>query len=232
MALDMSGFAQQQAEDARRKAAIAAQALPDPRREDAPVVETEAPDATKEIPQQHPSTRTGQTNSIPVVPTDLRHHKAWVLWKFERDSDKDKPRKVPYYIDGRRRSGVQGCGADRSALATYDRAAAQFQRGGYAGIGLAILPEWGLVALDFDKVVVDGQIQQDVQNLIDITYSEFSPSGTGVRAIFLGTVPANRKDNSPTAPFQVEFFSSKGFVTVTGEKNSRWSFSPAKVSLP
>jgi len=54
-----------------------------------------------------------------------------------------------------------------------------------------------------------------VAALIDGAYSEVSPSDSGILAIFLGSVPANRKDNRGSP--QVEFFTSKGFVTVTGK---------------
>lgn len=150
-----------------------------------------------------------------ALPAKIKALKGWLLWKLEQHPGETKPRKVPYYIDGRRRCGAQGGKADLDALATLDRAALACSKGGYSGIGLAVLPRWGLTAIDFDEVIVDGVIRQDVAALIAGTYSEVSPSGHGVRAFFLGSVPANRKDNRGTP--QVEFFTSKGFVTVTGK---------------
>ncbi len=150
-----------------------------------------------------------------ALPAKIKGLKGWLLWKLEQHHGESKPRKVPYYIDGRRRCGAQGGKADLDALATLDRAALACSKGGYSGIGLAVLPQWGLTAVDFDGVIADGVIRQDVAALIAGTYSEVSPSGHGVRAFFLGNVPANRKDNRGTP--QVEFFTSKGFVTVTGK---------------
>ncbi|TRZ57348.1 MAG: hypothetical protein D4S02_13800 [Rhodocyclaceae bacterium] len=149
-----------------------------------------------------------------ALPPEIKALKGWLLWKLEQRHGEAKPRKVPYYIDGRRRSGIQGSPADLDSLVSFDRAALACTKGGYAGIGLAVLPQWGITAVDFDNVISDGVIRQDVAALVASTYSEISPSGTGVRAFFLGTVPANRKDN--TGNPQVEFFTSKGFVTVTG----------------
>lgn len=149
-----------------------------------------------------------------ALPPEIKKLKAWVVWKLEQRFGEAKPRKVPYYIDGRRRQGEQGVAEDVAALTTFDRACLACERGGYTGIGLALLPQWGVVAVDFDDVVVDGRIHPEVAALVECTYSELSPSGKGVRAFFMGSVPANRKDN--TGSPQVEFFTSKGFVTVTG----------------
>ncbi|MCM8595157.1 VapE domain-containing protein [Accumulibacter sp.] len=149
-----------------------------------------------------------------ALPATLKGLKGWLLWKLEQHHGESKPRKVPYYIDGRRRRGTQGGKPDLDALATLDRAALACSKGGYSGIGLAVLPQWGITAVDFDGVIVDGVIDSAVAALIAGTYSEVSPSGHGVRAFFLGRVPANRKDNRRSP--QVEFFTSKGFVTVTG----------------
>ena len=150
-----------------------------------------------------------------ALPPEIKVIKGWLLWKYELNVGEAKPRKVPYYIDGRRRFGIQGSASDVAALATFDDALQACSKSDYAGIGLAILPPWNITAVDFDDVITDGVIGQDVAALIAGTYSEVSPSGRGVRAFFLGSLPANRKDNSGTP--QVEFFVSKGFVTVTGK---------------
>jgi hypothetical protein len=149
-----------------------------------------------------------------ALPAEIKALKGWVLWKLEQHPGERKPRKVPYYIDGRRRQGAQGSEADREALATFDRACLACSKGGWSGIGLATLPEFGVVAVDWDSVITDGDLHPEVAALVATTYSEISPSGRGVRAFFTGTVPGNRKDNAGSP--QVEFFTSRGFVTVTG----------------
>ena len=149
------------------------------------------------------------------MPIAIKSLKGWLVWKLEHMPGEPKPRKVPYYVDGRKRSGVQGSDADRTALATYERACLACEKGGYSGIGLAILPEWKITAVDFDDVIdAEGGLHPEVAGLVATTYSEVSPSGRGVRAFFTGSVKGNRKDNAGRP--QVEFFTSKGFVTVTG----------------
>jgi len=149
------------------------------------------------------------------VPESLRQLEGWLVWKFE-DNGKAKPRKVPYYTNGVRRHGVHGGPKDRANLSTFDIAKATAIKQGYNGVGLAILEDFGLVALDFDNCVdSDGQLHPTVQQIASESYAEFSPSGKGVRAFFHGNL-GNRKDPH-SEPFGLETFSTKGFVTVTGD---------------
>lgn len=145
-----------------------------------------------------------------AIPVALRDLKSWLVWRLVQVPGDKKPKKVPYYTNGDVREGPQG--ADEP-LVSFDRAVAAVGKGRYSGIGLAMLAANGIVALDFDDCVVRGVIDERVEALIEGTYSELSPSGTGVRAFFLGSV-RDRKDlgGSP----KVEFFSGSGYVTVTG----------------
>lgn len=144
-------------------------------------------------------------------PTTLRELPGWLIWKYE--PGEKKPRKVPYYVAGGRRKGTQGSPEDRRQLATFERAKAAAERRGFDGLGLAILPEFGVVALDFDQCIVDGGVHPEVEKLVAGTYAEYSPSGQGVRAFMRGNL-GNHKDNR--APYGFETFSSTGFVTFTG----------------
>ncbi len=147
-----------------------------------------------------------------AVPPELRALRGWLLWKFEQRAGEPKPRKVPHYIDGSRRRGVQGAPEDRRLLASFDDALAAARPG--FGLGLAMLPDWGLVALDFDHVVdARGTVRADVEALVAATYAETSPSGRGVRAFVRGAADdAKSRDE----PYGFETFHAKGFVTVTG----------------
>lgn len=147
-------------------------------------------------------------------PDVLRALPGWLVWRFETVAGEEKPRKVPYYTAGGKRHGVQGRPEDRQQLTTFDAARAAAARRGYDGVGFCPMPEWGIVALDFDGAIVDGGLHPDVETLVAGTYAEWSPSGTGVRAFMRGEL-GNRKDHR-RIPFGFETFSSKGFVTLTG----------------
>lgn len=151
------------------------------------------------------------------LPAELTAAKTWCVWRLVQMPGEKKPRKIPYYVSGRPREGVQGSPEDLSQLVSYERAVAAVVKGGYSGVGLTMHGSNGLVGLDFDDCVVDGVILPEVAALLDGTYSEFSPSGTGVRAFFTGGIQ-DRKDHNDSGKngYPVEFFCRKGYLTVTG----------------
>lgn len=151
----------------------------------------------------------------PRVPAVLRELRGWLVWRLEHHEGEPKPRKVPYYADGRRRAGKQGSPRDRARLATFEDAMGVLAGGGWDGVGLAMLADWGLVGLDFDECAVEGVVHPDVEVLVAETYCEFSPSGTGVRAFMRGALP-DRKSRAAGGTWGVEFFHRTGFLTVTG----------------
>jgi hypothetical protein len=148
-------------------------------------------------------------------PDVLRALPGWLCWRYEHHDGELKPRKVPYYASGARRHGVQGRPEDRQQLVTFDAARTAAIRRSFDGVGFCPMPEWGIVALDFDNAIVDGGLHPDVERVVAGTYAEWSPSGQGVRAFARGNL-GNRKAHG--APFGFETFSSKGFVTVTGNR--------------
>lgn len=149
------------------------------------------------------------------VPSALRALPGWMVWKLEQHEGEPKPRKVPYYVGGGKRFGVQGSEDERKRLATFDKALAALQSGKWSGLGFAMLPEWNLVGLDFDNCVVDGKLVPEVEAIVAGTYAELSPSGNGVRAFMSGQL-ADRKSRTADGMFGFEVFHAKGFLTITG----------------
>jgi len=43
-----------------------------------------------------------------MVPEELKSRTQWLVWRYESHPGDKKPRKVPYYANGSRRSGKQG----------------------------------------------------------------------------------------------------------------------------
>lgn len=150
------------------------------------------------------------------LPPELDQLKGFLTWRYERREGENKPRKVPYYVNGTRRRGQQGGPLDRANLATFEEARAAAKEQGSDGIGLAMLPDWGITALDFDRCFdKDGSLDSELMMIAGLTYSEVSPSGTGLRAFVLGNL-GNRKDIADPGRYGIEVFSSTGFVTLTG----------------
>jgi putative DNA primase/helicase len=149
--------------------------------------------------------------SLTAIPLALRETNSWLVWKYVKAAVAGKkPRKVPYYTTGSAREGEQ---SDDEPFASFNDAVDVATRGRYAGVGLAMRRKNGIVALDFDDCVVDGVVDPRVMAVIEGTYAEFSPSGNGVRAFFLGDL-SDGKDTAVEP--KVEFFCGSGYVTVTG----------------
>jgi hypothetical protein len=148
------------------------------------------------------------------APAAIRDLPAWVIWRFENNPGGGKPRKVPYYANGGKRHGEQGGPSDVSNLVTFDAAKAAAARRGYDGVGFATLQTFGITALDFDDCITDGKIHPDVEQLLVDTYAEFSPSGKGVRLFFKGDLGNGKAIRG--GEYGMECFSSRGFVTFTG----------------
>lgn len=145
----------------------------------------------------------GQDFLAHMAPKTLRATPHWLV----RGDDK-----IPHYLDGSRRRGEQGSAEDRARLGTFEQALDTLKSGQFSGLGFAMLPDAGLVALDFDRCIDErGRVAQWVLDLAKGTYAERSPSGRGVRAFYKGALP-DFKNHAEG----VEVFHAKGYVTVTG----------------
>lgn len=154
------------------------------------------------------------------IPPQLADMKCWLLWTAgEPNPTTGKFDKLPVYANGTKRHGTQGGDQDVKQLVTLQDALAVFDaEQKYAGIGIACLPQFNLTIYDGDKCVKKGVVDPDRAKLTDETYTEISPSGTGIRAIWVGS-SASQKNISNGH----ELFHNTGFVTVTGDKiESSW----------
>lgn len=159
------------------------------------------------------------------VPALLREKPQWLLWRFERYDGDKKPRKVPYWVSGRKRSGVQGGADDRAELQTFDIAMTHLARGQHDGLGFAFLPDDGLIGIDIDGAIDDdGVVSERCSSIISAcaSYTELSPSGHGVH-IFVAGQCKTEKDNS----IGLEVFCGSQFFTFTGK---RWQSAPEQVA--
>lgn len=148
------------------------------------------------------------------VPTAMRDLPQWLLWRLESYAGDKKPRKVPYYVSGRKRTGTQGSLDDRGELTSFEIALTHLARGHFSGLGFAFLPGDGLVGIDIDGAIdADGVVSDRCQAIIDAcaSYTELSPSGRGVHIICHGDTQTF-KDNR----IGVEVFCGRQYFTVTG----------------
>lgn len=156
-----------------------------------------------------------------AIPQELRQRPQWLVWRFEPNPNpaKQKPLKVPYWVNGKRRRGVQGDQADRSGLVTLDVALAKLaaSNGHFTGIGFAFLPGDGLIGVDIDKCIdpETGEVSDLAMQTIAgcDSYTEYSPSGTGVHIIVAGATTTFKSND-----IGLEVFCSSQFFTFTGRQ--------------
>lgn len=100
------------------------------------------------------------------IPSSLRQLPGWLVWRFEGGEDGAKPRKTPYYHNAGRRLGKNGSIEDRQQLTTFGAAYQACLDRDMTGVGLAMLSDWNLTALDFDNCVdADGGLPEEIERI-------------------------------------------------------------------
>ena len=147
------------------------------------------------------------------LPQTLKADGAFCLWQYEKDRS-GRLTKVPYQTNG-----IKASSTDRATFTSFDDAASHMD--GYSGIGLGVFDD--LAAIDIDHCVVDGALSEMALDIIRImdSYTEYSPSGTGVRILFRVRDIAYDKEryyiNNRGIGLEVYVAGyTKRFVTVTG----------------
>lgn len=158
-----------------------------------------------------------------VIPAELRELPRWVCWRFERehptpDNPDPTPRKVPIIAGTSSRASP----TDAAQWRSFDRAwhAAQASHG-TLGIGFVFSADDPYCGVDLDDCVdPSGALTPEAQALIErfATYSEVSPSGTGVKLFLKGRKPefAKASASKVLGCGKVEIFDQKRYFTVTG----------------
>ena len=165
-----------------------------------------------------------------TIPAELRAQ-PWVLWRAEPRGD-DKPAKVPYRIAAPRQ---RASSTDAAAWGTFDDAVKAYaalgdrppdpQRGPIAGIGVVLTQAARITCLDLDRVIdADGCLDTRAETIVERcdSWTERSPSGTGLHVFVLGTVPRALKGN------QIEVYSTERYIAVTGH---HWPSTPSRLRI-
>jgi len=113
-----------------------------------------------------------------MIPQVLRDKDFWCVWK--REIRGGKPTKVPYnpMTGGRAETN------NPDTFGSFDLADERYMTEDYDGVGIRL--SYGISAVDIDHCVNDGVIDERAMDIIDRlkSYTEFSPSKTGIRIIF------------------------------------------------
>jgi hypothetical protein len=170
------------------------------------------------------------------IPAELRAKPQWVTWRYEGRSEGEDETKIPYNARTGFRARThdqpgktyRGCAVD--TWSCFDAAALAYQRGytkskageigAYTGVGFIFTEGDEFAGLDLDHCAnaTTGGIEawaMDYICLLD-SYSEFSPSGTGVKIIVRACKPGPNCRTSRFSGF--EFYDQKRLFTITGRR--------------
>ena len=141
---------------------------------------------------------------LEAIPAELRALPRWVTHLD----------KVPHYPTAKHRKASS---TNPATWGNFDDAVKAYQAGGRDGVGFVLNGD-GIVCIDLDKCVIDGEPDPKAMALLDrigCQYVELSPSGTGLHG--WGRGPYIRGCRGQLAGLNIELYATKRFMTMTGQ---------------
>jgi len=142
------------------------------------------------------------------IPNELKRRPQWVAWRLENQNDRLV--KVPYSP----RTGRLASTTDLLTWGTFDDALAVLDH--YQGLGFVFSSADPYSGIDLDECVEPETVEisqwalEVVRNVG--SYTELSPSGTGLHIFVRGQLPSSVKRP------EIEMYSHSRFFTVTGHR--------------
>ena len=168
------------------------------------------------------------------IPHEMRAYRQWIVWRLE-ERPNAKPTKVPYSPHTLGKASVTNpntWGTFEEAISVYQRFAQQttaaapiigydnegqplyepIEKTGISGIGFVLTKDDPYGFIDLDDThgdTVAYERQRKVFHEFD-SYSELSPSGSGLHIIIKGELPHGRRRSA------IEIYTSERYMTMTG----------------
>lgn len=128
-----------------------------------------------------PTPAGGFTNTD-ALPAYLKEHGLFCLWRYTWNADKGKWDKPPFDPN---RPNRHAASTNPATFASMEKAAAVGRENGFDGLGIGI---FGAVSgIDIDHCISGGELSEMAQEIVSAmdAYTEISPSGEGIRILFL-----------------------------------------------
>lgn len=152
--------------------------------------------------------------NIAAIPLELRNRPNWVCYQLmERNG---KQTKVPMSA----KTYFPASSTDPSTWTTFEEAMKAAEINKWDGVGFCFEPPF--VGVDLDDSVIDGKISDYATGIINAlnSYTEISPSGTGIHVICKGNIPRGmkscKKNADGTTSDDIEVYTQGRFFTMTG----------------
>ena len=166
-----------------------------------------------------PSEHTLSLDDVQRVPLVLRRTRHWIVWRYEDNVGKSKPDKVPYNPRSRSHEHPWHASVSRPrSWGSFGEAVIAFQSGQYTGIGFVFHESDPFCGIDLDHCL-DEETQhltiwaQEIVVQIE-SYSEWSPSKTGIHILAEATLPVSGINRKGVG---LEMYVSGRFFTITGK---------------
>ena len=147
-------------------------------------------------------------------PKELAALPQWICWRLEPDSKSEKPRKVPYDP----KTGRKASSTNPQTWATLAEAKAARQKYLFTGVGFVFTEAGGIIGVDIDHCRNEnGEFNETAKSILAKypSYTEISPSGTGLHIFYRGSMPGKGNKNSQSA---VEMYAAARYFTMTGNR--------------
>jgi putative DNA primase/helicase len=145
------------------------------------------------------------------IPAELKALPQWVVWRYVWKPNLKKWDKPPLMA----RLGTAASSTNPKTWTTFEAAHDAYEWQKYDGIGMVIIEENELVGVDLDHCCdfMTGAIAPWAQTIVDRmrTYTEVSPSGTGLRLFLKGKRPKKGRRKG-----DIELYSWGRYFTITG----------------
>src|SRR5215212_112186 len=149
------------------------------------------------------------SNSVYQAPRELRTADQFVCW-LEEDRGGDIT-KVPYSVHGGRASST-----NPKTWAPFEAAITYAKERAMSGIGFVFTEDDPFAGIDIDKCrnIETGDIEPWARKIVAAfdSYTEVSPSGTGLHIFVKATLPGPNNRKGP-----LEMYESSRYFTLTGE---------------
>ncbi|MEY4531808.1 MAG: hypothetical protein RLZZ156_2529, partial [Deinococcota bacterium] len=127
------------------------------------------------------------------IPNELKQLNRWVVWKLTPRQN-GKPTKIPFVATNPK---IKASINDPTTWATYNEAGDSYNSGGFSGIGFVLVATDDICGIDIDNCrdPGTGNLTETATNCLKTaqSYSEVSPSGTGIRILLRGTLSGTRR---------------------------------------
>lgn len=179
------------------------------------------------------------SNSVSInqdnIPQELKDRQRWCCWKYENGTKIPHQPLLSKADIAANPIGAKASSSDRGTWCSYQACLEALEHSpmAYDGIGFFLGGE--ITGVDLDRCLYDGKLTPIASSIIDKldSYTEVSPSGTGVKVFLYGKKPLGPCNTTEEIDFQkLEIYSEARFFTVTGRSlGKRTSLQPRQPEL-